>query len=61
MISAFRTEGTDLKGKFEFMGLSTDTKPTETYEGTEIMNGSSFFEMDNQSVKFYDETTKSWI
>ena len=43
MISAFRTEGTDLKGKFEFMGLSTDEKPTETYEGTEIMNGSSFF------------------
>ena len=61
MISAFRTEGTDLKGKFEFMGLSTDTKPTETYEGTEIMNGSSFFEMDNQAVKFYDETTKNWV
>lgn len=61
MISAFRTEGTDLKGKFEFMGLSTDTKPTETYEGTEIMNGSSFFEMNNQSVKFYDETSKNWV
>ncbi|MBQ1574220.1 MAG: hypothetical protein IIZ78_24100 [Clostridiales bacterium] len=61
MISAFRTEGTDLKGKFEFMGLSTDEKPTETYEGTEIMNGSSFFEMDNQAVKFYDEASKNWV
>lgn len=61
MITAVKTEGTELKGKFEFMGLSTDTKPTETYEGTEIMNGSSFFEMDNQAVKFYDETSKDWI
>lgn len=61
MITAVKTEGTELKGKFEFMGLSTDTKPTETYEGTEIMNGSSFFEMDNQAVKFYDETSKNWI
>lgn len=61
MISALRTEGTATKGKFEFMGLSTDTKPTETYEGTEIMNGSSFFEMDNQSVSFYDEASKNWV
>lgn len=61
MITAFRTEGTEEKGKFEFMGLSTDTKPTGTYEDTELMNGSSFFEMDNQAVKFYDESTQTWI
>ena len=61
MITAFRTGGTIEKGTFEFMGLSTDSKPTGTYEGTELMNGSSFFEMDNQSVKFYDESAESWI
>ena len=61
MITAFRTEGTDVRGKFEFIGLSTDSKPTGTYEDTTIMNGSSFFEMDNQAVKFYDETSQSWV
>lgn len=61
MITAFRTEGTEEKGKFEFDGLSTDEKPTGTFEGTEIMNGSSFFEMDNQDVMFYDEASQSWV
>ena len=61
MITAFRTEGTETRGKFEFSGLSTDTKPTGSYEDTEIMNGSSFFEMDNQDVMFYDEASQSWV
>lgn len=61
MITAFRTTGTDEKGQFEFKGLSTDQKPTGTYIDTVIENGSSFFEMDTQTVKFYNETTESWV
>lgn len=61
MITAFRTDGTDEKGTFEFKGLSSDTKPTGTWDGTEIKNGSSFFEMDTQDVKFYDESSNVWV
>lgn len=61
MITAFRTTGTDEKGQFEFKGLSTDTKPTGTYNDTVIENGSSFFIMDTQDVKFYDEATETWV
>ena len=61
MITAFRTTGTAEKGQFEFKGLSTDTKPTGTYNDTVIENGSSFFEMNTQTVKFYNETTESWV
>ena len=61
MITAFRTTGTDEKGQFEFKGLSTDTKPTGTYNDTIIENGSSFFIMDTQDVKIYDESTESWV
>lgn len=42
-------------------GLSTDTKPTVTYQGLEIPNGAKFFEMDTKEVKFYDKSTESWI
>lgn len=45
----------------DFNGLSTDTKPTGTYEGMTIKNGSSFFEMDNKRVVFYDQATNDWV
>lgn len=51
----------DLKGVMEFKGLSTDTKPTENYEGIPIRNGSSFLEIDTQDVKFYNGATNTWI
>lgn len=47
--------------KFELSGLSTDAKPTVTFDGKEIANGSSFLEMDTQDVKFYSKATESWI
>lgn len=47
--------------QFSFNGLSTDTKPTSTYDGRKIANGSSFFEMDTQEVKFYDASTNQWV
>ncbi len=45
---------------FAFKGLSTDTKPVETFQGLEIPNGSSFFAIDTQSVVFYDAENKEW-
>ena len=47
--------------KFELSGLSTDTKPTGTFAGKAIANGSSFFEMDTQNVKFYDAENDVWV
>ena len=47
--------------KLALNGLSTDTKPTGTYEGKKIANGSTFFEMDTQDVKFYDAKNDSWV
>ena len=45
----------------DFNGLSTDTKPTGTYEGMKIKNSSSFFVMDDKKVFFYDQATNDWV
>ena len=37
-------------------GLSTDNKPTG-----EVLNGSSFFEMDTQDAYFFDQENETWI
>ena len=47
--------------EFSFKGLSTDSKPTGKYDGMTIANASTFFEMDNQTVYFYDGATSSWL
>lgn len=44
-----------------FKGLSSDTKPTVSHDGYILMSGSSFFEMDNQEVYFYDGATENWL
>lgn len=43
-----------------FKGLSTDLKPTGTFQGLKIPNGSSFLEIDTQNVSFYDEENETW-
>ena len=48
-------------GKFSLIGKSTDTKPTEKELGAPIENGSTFFEMDTQKVKYYDADINDWI
>lgn len=50
-------------GRYEhnFSGLSTDSKPIGTYKGKGIANSSAFFELDTQGVKFYDESTDTWL
>ena len=40
----------------EFVGLSTDEKPTKN-----VHNGSTFVEMDTQKYFVYDEEHKVWI
>ena len=41
----------------EYMGISTDTKPTLTAD----RNGSSFYEMDTKNVYLYDGETQVWL
>lgn len=54
-------------GRYEmsFSGKSTDTEPKKTwrYKGENLLiaNASSFFEIDTQRLKFYDEDTESWV
>lgn len=50
-----------MEAVFAFKGLSGDDKPTETYDGIVIRNGSSFLEMDNKTVKFYNAAGKEWV
>ena len=47
----------DGKRYSQFVGLSTDTKPT-----TGVCNGSSFYEMDTGFTSYYDatESTGGW-
>lgn len=42
-------------------GLSTDTKPTKTFQGKDIPNGAKFFEMDTKAVYFYDKENEKWV
>ncbi len=49
------------KAEISFVGLSTDTKPTDTYDGMTIKNGSDFLEMDTQKLYFYSEASKTWL
>lgn len=49
------------KISFEFRGLSTDTKPTTTYGGANIANGSVFIEIDTEDILFYDEASSDWV
>lgn len=55
-----RAQGPD-DAEFGFKGKSTDTKPTGTYVGQKIANGSTFFEMDTQEVYFYDGDADDWL
>lgn len=51
----------DANAPLSFYGLSTDTKPTQTYGSMKIVNASTFFEMDTQLVFFYDGENDAWL
>lgn len=61
MVTAKRTGGNNEISSFAFKGLQADSKPTGTWEGTIIENGSSFLEIDTQNVKFYDQENQTWV
>lgn len=51
----------DTSDALSFKGLSTDEKPTVKWDDLDIINGSTFFEMDSQECYFYDGATNSWL
>ena len=53
--------GTQNNNKISLEGLSTDTKPTGTYNGEQIANGSTFMELDTKTLYFYDEANDTWV
>lgn len=61
MVTYDGTPTTETERNFDFRGLSTDTKPTGTYNGLAIRNGSTFFEIDTQEIKFYDAENETWV
>ena len=47
--------------EFGLKGLSTDTKPTETFSGKNIKNGSTFYEIDTGDIYMYNQSTHTWV
>lgn len=45
----------DLSNRWDFVGLSTDTKPDNTND--KVVNGSTFFEVDTSTLFIYYEGT----
>lgn len=43
-----------------FVGLSSETKPTDAHEGIAIASGSTFFEMDTSTAYMYDAGGQRW-
>lgn len=61
MVSIDSYYGKKNEKTLEFMGLSTDDKPLNEYEGHKIYNASSFYEMDTKKFYFYDEENNTWL
>ena len=55
-----KREVTYKSAMFKFFALSSDTAPTENYDGCKILNGSSLKEIDTGKEYLYDEENKSW-
>lgn len=63
MITIYNVKKSDIKGDGKFLvelrGLSDDEKPT-TIDGGEILNGSSFIEIDTGDIYLYDGEGEEW-
>lgn len=46
--------------QLEICGLSTDEKPTKTINCVDIVNGSTFVEMDTKKVFMYSQSDSHW-
>ena len=62
MITIKNIEPNDIDGTavFELRGKSTDTKPTGSFGGYIIGNGSSFFEIDTFDLFMFDGEAQTW-
>lgn len=54
-----RNPNNNLREPNEWVGLSTDDKPTPA--DYPVRNGDSFYEMDNQVTYWYDATFDTWL
>lgn len=60
MVTETNASKTNNDYAFDFMGLSTDTKPTlEEYPN--MKNGSTFLEMDTKQCFFWDAENSDWV
>ena len=46
--------------QLEICGLSTDEKPINAINGIDIVNGSTFVEMDTTKVFMYSQSDSTW-
>ena len=60
MITETSVSSTNRDNVYDFMGLSTDTKPVIA-DYPNMKNGSSFFEMDTKKIYFYDAENAQWV
>lgn len=63
MITVYKTvtSPTDGAAIMELRGLSTDTKPTETYIGFTVANGSTFYEIDTGGLYMFNSAASEWV
>ena len=60
MISVNKYFGGLYNVDLELYGLSTDTKPTDSFKDIEIFNGALFYEMDTGKISIFDEENHKW-
>lgn len=62
MITVYKaTTASDGSAILELRGKSTDTKPTETCEGFNVGNGSTFYEINTGDIYMFDADADAWI
>lgn len=60
MITYTGMSKTETTYEYDFMGMSTDTKPTIA-DFPLMRNGSSFMEMDTKKLYYYDAENDAWV
>ena len=60
MITYTGVSKTETKDQYDFMGLSTDEKPT-LEEFPDMRNGSSYMEIDTKKLYFWDAENEQWV
>lgn len=63
MVTITDIKGSTQSGKYivyEISGLSTDDKPTVSFNGAEIVNGCKYIEINTGKVYLYDAENEQW-